>query len=92
VSGHQNIMVSKAVKNQIVVLIKTAIREEEFFIHKKLDGLIYGGKGPGKKNMIPIWACLWSLILTYRDCAAVYKQYARAPRPNTMQPGCSGMS
>jgi hypothetical protein len=28
--------------------------------------LIFHRKGPGKENMLPIWTCLWLLMLTYR--------------------------
>jgi hypothetical protein len=85
------ILASKAAKNQIVLDVKKGIENEERLILKALHKLIYGAKGPGQNNMIPLWACMWSLILTYRDCMAVYKQYSVAPRPNSFQPGCSGM-
>jgi len=81
---------SKAVSSQILRLIKEGIRNEELIILKRLEKLMRGAKGPGEANMIPLWACLWSLILTYRDCMIVYKQYSLAPRPNSKQPGCSG--
>jgi hypothetical protein len=84
-------LASKAVSSQILLVIKEGIRKEELLVLKYLEKLMYGAKGPGEENMIPLWACLWSLILTYRDCMNVYNQYSLAPRSNYKQPGCSGM-
>jgi hypothetical protein len=81
----------KAVSSQLLVVIKKGIRAEEMFVLKQLEKLMYGGSGPGQHNMIPLWACLWCLILTYRDCMAVYKKFKGAPAVNRGQPGCSGM-
>lgn len=86
-----SVLASKAVKNQILLVLKEGMETEERLILKALHKLLYGAKGPGENNMIPLWACMWSLILTYRDCMAVYKQYAISPRPNRFQPGCSSM-
>lgn len=79
----------KAISSQILQVIKDGIREAESVILKALEKPIYGASGPGEKNMIPLWACLWSLILTYRDCMVVYKQYSLAKRLNTRGPQCS---
>jgi hypothetical protein len=83
-------LVSKAASSQILQIVKEGIRETEFMILKALEKPIYGASGPGEKNMIPLWACLWSLMLTYRDCMVVYKLFSHAKRLNTRQPGCSG--
>ena len=90
--NQHSIPASKAVSSQILHVIKKGIRKEELYVLKCLEKLMYGAKGPGQENMIPLWACLWSLILTYRDCMDIYKLYSSAPRPNDKQAGCSGMS
>jgi hypothetical protein len=68
------LLVSKATSRQILMIVKEGIREAESVILKALEKPMYGASGPGQKNMIPLWACLWSLLLTYRDCMVVYKQ------------------
>ena len=39
----------------------------EIDLLSSLQNRIFGGKGPEKENMIPIWICLWLLVLTYRE-------------------------
>jgi hypothetical protein len=38
----------------------------EVNILAQLQKILFGGKGPGKNNMLPVWICIWLLILTYR--------------------------
>jgi hypothetical protein len=70
---------SKAVASQILIVVKKGIWEQEQFVLKKLE-LIYKTQVPDRKSLVPLWACLWSLILMYRDCMKVYTQYSAAPR------------
>jgi hypothetical protein len=71
---------SKAIASQILLVVKKGIWEQEQFVLKKLESLIYKTQVPDRKSLVPLWACLWSLILMYRDCMKVYKQYSAAPR------------
>ncbi len=57
---------SKVVHTQIEVIVARGIVDLEFEILSELQKLIFGSKGPGKLNLLPIWTCLWLLILTYR--------------------------
>ena len=67
---------SSAISNQILLVIKEGICSAEFTILDIIEKLVYGSKGPGQDNLIPLWACLWSLILTYRDCMVTYKKWS----------------
>ena len=59
--------VSKAVHVQLAALVSQGIVDLEKQILSKLQELLFtSSKGPGKSNMLPLWACLWLLILTYR--------------------------
>jgi hypothetical protein len=58
--------VSKAVHRQIGVIVSEGIVDLEFDILSQLQSLVFSSKGPGKQNMLPIWTCLWLLMLTYR--------------------------
>jgi hypothetical protein len=62
----QPIFASKAVHMQIAVILSQGIEALEHEILGQLQGVIFHTKGPGKDNMLPLWACLWSLILIYR--------------------------
>ncbi len=62
----QPIYASKAVHMQIAVILSEGIDALEHEILDQLQGVIFHTKGPGKENMLPIWTCLWSLILIYR--------------------------
>jgi len=48
------------------VIITSGIESLESEILKLMQSLIFNLKGLGKENEIPIWICLWLLILTYR--------------------------
>jgi hypothetical protein len=61
--------------SQLLLIIKEGIREAEIEILEGLEPHLQGSKGPGQRNAIPLWACLWSLILMYRDRMAAYNQY-----------------
>lgn len=87
---HNGVLVSKVSSSQILQRVKEGIRKAESVVLKALEKPVYGASGPGEKNMVPLWACLWSLILTYRDCMMVYRQFSFAKRLNTRQPRCSG--
>jgi hypothetical protein len=57
---------SKAVHTQIGVIVSEGIVDLEVDILSQLQTLIFNSKGPGKQNMLPLWTCLWLLMLTYR--------------------------
>jgi hypothetical protein len=59
--------------SQLLLIIKEGIRAAELTLLDNLEKFVYGSKGPGKNNMIPLWTTLWTLILTYRDCMTTYK-------------------
>lgn len=57
---------SEAVHKQIEAIAARGIVDLEVEILSELQKLIFSSKGPGKLNLLPIWTCLWLLILTYR--------------------------
>lgn len=57
---------SKVAHNQIAVVVSCGIVDLEVEILSQLQKLVFNPKGPGKHNMLPIWTCLWLLMLTYR--------------------------
>jgi hypothetical protein len=65
--------ISRTVVSQLLLIIKEGIRAAELTLLDNLEKFVYGSKGPGKNNMIPLWTTLWTLILTYRDCMTTYK-------------------
>lgn len=65
---------SQAVHTQLAVIITTGIADLEKEILSALQTLLFNTKGPGKSNMLPIWTCLWLLVLTYRQ--TVHSLYA----------------
>lgn len=65
--------------SQLLLIVKEGIREAEVEILEALEPHLYSSKGPGQRNAIPLWACLWSLILMYRDRMAAYNQYLNQP-------------
>lgn len=68
--------ISNAVSSQLFVVVKRGICAAEPSILQALETLLCGAKGPGQRNSLALWACMWSLILTYRDCVATYKLYS----------------
>jgi len=66
--SHQQrpIYASKAVNMQIGVILSQGIEVLELDVLGQLQSLIFHSKGPGKDNRLPIWACLWLLMCTYR--------------------------
>jgi hypothetical protein len=72
------VYLSRAAQRQICAVAKQGIQEAEFAILSSLEDLVYNSKGPSQINVIPLWACLWSLILMYRDCLAVYQAWSFA--------------
>lgn len=58
--------VSSWMKIQLRYHIAKGIVALELEILNELDRLVYGYQGIGRRNPIVIWACLWTLILTYR--------------------------
>jgi hypothetical protein len=62
----QIIYASQAVNKQIAVILSQGIEVLEVDMLGQLQTLIFHSKGPGKENMLPIWACLWLLMCTYR--------------------------
>lgn len=59
--------VPEAVHIQLAIIINKGIMDLEIDLLSALEKLILAPKGPGKDNMLPIWTCLWLLILTYRE-------------------------
>ena len=58
---------SKAVHLQLAVFVTQGIVDLEVDILFELQKLVFQPKkGHGKQNMLPLWTCLWLLILTYR--------------------------
>jgi hypothetical protein len=57
---------SKAVHKQIAVIITKGIESLECDILRQLQTLIFSQKGRSIQNEVPIWICLWLLMLTYR--------------------------
>jgi hypothetical protein len=58
--------VLKAIHQQIGVIVSERIEALEYDILNQFEKLIFHRKGPGKESMLPIWTCLWLLMLTYR--------------------------
>lgn len=58
--------VSKAVHRQLAIIVTQGIVDLEVEVLSQLQNIIFGCKGPGKQNMLPIWICLWLLMLMYR--------------------------
>ncbi|KAH8685530.1 hypothetical protein BGZ60DRAFT_395392 [Tricladium varicosporioides] len=56
-----------AVQRQIAIIVSKGIVELEIATLSQLQKTIFDHKGPGKGNMLPIWTCLWLLLLTYRE-------------------------
>jgi hypothetical protein len=71
--------ISRTVVSQLLLIIKEGIRTAELTLLDNLEKLVYSTKGPGQKNMIPLWTTLWTLILTYRDCMTTYKFSQHCP-------------
>jgi len=57
---------SEAVHRQIGIIVSQGIEALEQAILAEVQSIIFNSKGPGKLNMLPIWICLWLLILIYR--------------------------
>lgn len=58
---------SQAVHTQLAVIVTDGIVDLEIEILSALQKRLFDAKGPGKANMLPMWTCLWLLILTYRN-------------------------
>jgi hypothetical protein len=71
------IHISRGVVAQLIIVVKNGIRAAEINVLRNLQPHLQGIKGPGKENMIALWACLWALIATYRNCMAYYKNFSR---------------
>lgn len=57
---------SKAVHKQIAGILAHGIEALECDILGLLQTLIFSQKGRQTQNEVPIWICLWLLMLTYR--------------------------
>jgi hypothetical protein len=68
---------SRAVVAQLIIIVKDGIRAAERDLLSSLHQHIYGIKGPGQKNMIPLWIALWALMTTYRNCMIYYKEFSK---------------
>jgi hypothetical protein len=69
--------VSNAVHIQIGVIVGQGIVEAEVEILSLLQKHIFSQKGPGRRNMLPLWTCLWILILMYRETLYCYDNSGR---------------
>ena len=58
---------SQAVHTQVAVIITAVVTDLEREILAALQKLLFSTKDPGNLNMLPVWICLWLLILTYRE-------------------------
>jgi hypothetical protein len=74
---------SKAVHKQIATILTPGIESLEQSILTQLQSLIFSQKGMGKENELPIWICLWLLILTYRR--TIFHWSARRNRENYLE-------
>ena len=63
---------SNAVYKQIGAIVARGIADTEVDILSLLQKSIFGKKGPGRGNMLPIWTSLWLLILMYRETLFYY--------------------
>ena len=63
---------SKAVHKQIAGIITQRIDLLERDILGQLQTLIFSQKGQATQNEVPIWICLWILMLTYRRTIAYW--------------------
>jgi hypothetical protein len=59
--------VPRAVHHQIILVVTEGIIDLEVEVLSALEKLVFGSKGPGRGNILPIWTILWTMILTYRD-------------------------
>lgn len=59
--------VTRAVQLHIALVVTKGIIDLELEVLSALQKLIFGSKGAGKDNMLPVWTALWIMILTYRD-------------------------
>jgi hypothetical protein len=67
---------SKAVHKQLAVIVAQGIVDLEIEILSELQNLIFQPKnGHGRQNMLPLWTCLWLLILTYRRTIISYTDF-----------------
>ena len=78
-SNNTQSFLSLAASSQLSLVIKEGIREAEYEILESIEPHLNSSKGPGQRNAIALWACLWSLILMYRDRMAAYNQYLNQP-------------
>lgn len=58
---------SRAVHCQIAVIVAKGITDLEIDLLSSLQSHVFGSKRLGKNNVLPVWTCLWLLILTYRS-------------------------
>ena len=63
---------SQAVHTQLAVIVTKGIQDLEIDVLSELQKRVFGTKGLGKDNMLPIWTALWLLILTYRETVDVW--------------------
>ena len=57
---------SKAVHKQIASVLAKGVEALECDILGQLQTLIFSQKGRQSQNEVPVWICLWLLMLTYR--------------------------
>ncbi|SRR6266536_938636 len=70
--SHQH--ASNAVYRQLSLIVSKGIVDAEVELLSQLQKHIFSKKGPGRGNMLPIWTCLWILILTYRRTIFCYSR------------------
>jgi len=72
----EGVSVSQATSLQLLLVIKQGIRTAECQVLDQLEKCVYEKRGPGKENVVALWATLWSLMFTYRDCAVVSSHFS----------------
>lgn len=70
----------EAVRKQNLVIATKGIGDLEMDILALLQRLVFDSKGPGQRTMLPLWTCLWLLILIYRrtrEILRIWKGFQR---------------
>ena len=73
--------VSELVSTTMYAQLRLVVYEEliplEAQIFVALERVVYGQNGIGKQNPIAVWACLWTLIFTYKEHMVFTKPLAQ---------------
>ena len=58
---------SSIIHLQLKPIVSEAIDDLEKAVLSKIDGLVQGTISIGRQNPLALWACLWILILSYKE-------------------------